>query len=175
MIIVKSGKVRAERQPLYVRLILTVLLLVLVISTQSQAASVKAAEFLVSLHDREGNQTMIYQSNLVPLIPNRVCYGWRIRLASDKGLIKFKEIFSLPTEPEFWGGENDEFSPNAIAKDRKTSVTERFAYVKDGWISHSWCVAKGDPEGKYTMEVYIEGEFAKRFDFEVRSVSSAIK
>ena len=153
---------------MYVRLILTVLLLLLAIFTKSQAASLEAAEFLVSLRDHEGNQAT-YQSNLVPLIPRLACYGWRIRLANAKGLIKFKEVFSLPTEPEFWGGENDEFNPSAIAKNRKSSVTEKFAHVRDGWISHSWCVAEGDPEGKYMMEVYIEGKFVKRFDFEVRA------
>ena len=137
---------------------------------QSQTVSIEAAEFLVFLNDGQGN-TQILQSDLVPLIPNLVCYGWRIRLAGAEGLVRFKEVFSLPTEPEVWGGENDEFSTSAIAKDRTTSVTERFAPLQDGWIDNSWCVADGDPKGWYSMEVHINGQFAKRFDFQVRDVS----
>ena len=137
----------------------------------AQSISIEAAEFLVFLNDSEGNQQSVFQSDLVPLIPNRVCYGWRIRLAGAERLVRFKEVFSLPAEPEFWGEENDEFSTSKISENRTISVTEMFIPMQDGWIDHNWCVADGDPIGKHSIEVHINGQFAKRFDFQVRDVS----
>jgi hypothetical protein len=157
------------------RVIVSILLAVLFSSSdavlaQSQKFSVEETEFLVFLFDAHGNEVVTHSNN-VPLIPNRACYGWRIQLAGVDGLIKFREVFTLPEEPNFWGGEINEYSPNAISKDRHTSVTEKFSILKNGWISNSWCVAEGDPEGKYSMDVYILGEFIKRFNFNVIKVS----
>jgi len=135
----------------------------------SQAISIEAAEFLVFLYDSEDNEQFVLQSDLVPLIPDRVCYGWRIRLAGSEGLVRFKEVFSLPAESEvFWAEEIDEFNTTVISKDRITAVTEMFITLRDGWIDNTWCVEDGDPEGKHSMEVHINGQFAKRFDFQVR-------
>lgn len=138
---------------------------------QKQEFSVLDKVFWISLVDRQGNE-FIYESNRVPLMPNRACYGWRIRLSEVKGVIRFKEIFSLPTQPDFWGGERNEYSPNTITKDRQTSVTEKFAAPDKGWISNSWCVAEGDPEGHYSMEVSINNKFIERFEFEVIKLPS---
>lgn len=138
-------------------------------SVQAQTVPVEGAEFVVFLSDGKGNE-FIYKSRIVPLIPDLSCYGWRLRLVGGKGLIKFKEILSLPTEPEYWSGEKDEFSTHEITDARRTSITEEFVTMKDGWIKNSWCVAPGDPEGEYSMEVYINGQFVKRFDFEVRNI-----
>ena len=135
---------------------------------QAETLKVEETEFLVTLSDRQGN-TVMFRSEIVPLIPYRSCYGWRVRLSGDESLVKFKEIFRLPAEPEIWSAENDEFSTSRIAKDRRTSITERFAVPDDGWIGNSWCVVEGDPEGTYSMDVYVNGEFVKAFDFEVRS------
>lgn len=157
-----------------VRLLLSGLFLLLAGPAPGRAASVVRAEFVVMLRDGAGNQAVV-QSNIVPLLPDRACYGWRIRLAGATGVVSFKEIFSIPAEPATWSGEKDEFSPNVIAKDRKTAVTEKFAMPLEGWISHSWCVAAGDPAGNYSMDVHIEGKFAKRFDFEVRRIPALEK
>ena len=137
-------------------------------TAQSQTISIETAEFLVFLYDSEDNEQFVFQSNLVPLIPDRVCYGWRIRLAGAEGLVRFKEVFSVPAEPESWGEENNEFNTTVIAKDRMTAVTEMFIPLQDDWIDNNWCIADGDAEGKHSMEVHINGQFAKRFDFQVR-------
>ncbi len=133
---------------------------------QPQQPSVVEAKFLVTLIDPEG-QRLVYESNEVPLEPYRACYGWFIRLAGVEGMVKLREVFSLPAEPEMWSGEEDKYSPNTIAKDRLKSVTEKFAVPEDGWVSNTWCVAEGDPEGRYSMEISIDGTFVERFDFDV--------
>lgn len=129
----------------------------------------ESAEFLVLLEDRQGNETLA-RTNVVPLIPGHACYGWRIRLSEELDLVHFREVFSLPEEPEFWTGEGDEFEPNEISSDRRISITEKFVTPKDRTISNSWCVVNGDPEGKHSMEVFIDGEFVKRFEFELKKV-----
>lgn len=140
-------------------------------SAQNKQFTVVDKQFLVSLVDNHG-KVFVHESNRVPLIPNRACYGWRIRLSGVEGIVRFREIFSLPTQPEYWGGEGNEFSPNKITKDRRTSVTEKFATPDEGWIGNSWCVAEGDPVGRYWMEVSINNVFVERFEFDVVKLSS---
>ena len=35
----------------------------------------------------------------------------------------------------------------------------------DGWFSHTWCVAEGDPAGAHSIELTIDGKSLTRFDF----------
>jgi hypothetical protein len=138
------------------------------------SAAIEEAEFLVLIRG-DNNDRRIFMSKIVPLVPDRVCYGWRIRLTGAKDIVKFKEVFSLPTEPRIWGGENDKYSTSSVEKNRKTTITEEFAPVRGGWISNMWCVANGDPEGQYSMDVHIDGVFLKRFDFELRTMPKMIQ
>ena len=47
--------------------------------------------------------------------------------------------------------------------------------MDDGWVYNTWCVAEGDPERDYSIDVYIIGQFIKRFDFEVRDMGLLTK
>lgn len=134
---------------------------------RSQAVRTESAEFVVFLTDGRGG-LQVLGSKIVPLVPNLACYGWRIRVLDIQGTVKMREVFTLPKEPDYWGGETDEFGTNRIVGDRRTSITERFEVLRDGWVANSWCVAEGDPEGRYTMEVFINDVFIERFDFLVR-------
>ena len=79
-----------------------------------------------------------FDATIVPLVPERVCYGWRIKVPSSIKLIKFREEFTLPTEPTRWSGENDEFATNKIIDKRRTSVTNRFITPDKGWVGNIW-------------------------------------
>ena len=135
----------------------------------AQAAVVQGTEFDVLMSDGQGNVQTV-QSNVVPLIPGTVCYGWRIRLGGGDKLLKITEIFALPAAPKIWSGEGDQFSPSKITKDRRTSVTTQFFPMHDGWFGHPWCVAPGDPVGAYTIEVYLGQQLLHEFDFTVEKV-----
>ena len=80
--------------------------------------------------------------------------------------------FTLPTEPKRWSGENNEFATNKIINKRRTSVTNRFVTPDKGWVENAWCVVKGDPEGDYSMKVYLNDQFIKKFDFKVRKLAT---
>ncbi len=142
-------------------------LLALLLAGPSRAAEGPAAEFFVMLRAPDGTKD-IHLGNRVPLIPGRACYGWRARVTGGAGQVAFREILSLPGDPPIRNGEDDQHGTTEKAKDRKKTVTERFVRPRDGWISNFWCVAKGDPEGTYAMEVFIAEQFVKRFDFDVR-------
>lgn len=131
--------------------------------------TVETAEFLVSIGDGEGRQRT-FDSTLVPYMPNRACFGWRIRLADAPPVIRYREVLRLPAAPEFWTGEDDEYSPHSFSADRTTAITEEFTAPDDGWIASSWCIAEGDPVGAHSIEVYIDGQLIRRFDFEVKKL-----
>ena len=144
------------------------------LSAPVQAFSVESTVFVVSVSDGQGNARS-FESNLVPYLPDRACFGWRIRLAEPPVLVRYREVLTLPEAPVFWSGENDAYSPHAFSADRTTATTEEFAAPDpEGWIASSWCLAEGDPTGPHSFDIYIEGELIKRFDFEVRKVEVRI-
>jgi len=109
-------------------------------------------------------------TTIVPLVPGSVCYGWRIKVSSSIKLVALREEFTLPAEPIWWSGENDEFTTNRVIDKRRTSVTNEFITPDEGWVENIWCVVEGDPEGNYFMKVYFNDQFIKKFEFEVRRV-----
>ena len=130
------------------------------------APVVQESEFLVYLI--EGNATSVVKTDIVPLIPNQVCFGWRLRLAGTGSVVKAVEELTLPEPPASWIGiDGDEYSPTRISPDRRTATTTSFYTLQDGWIEHSWCIAEGDPAGPHTIRILAEGEVLKRFDFTV--------
>ncbi len=141
-------------------------------SAEAPGFTVETAQFVVSVGDGAGG-LRTFDSDLVPYMPDRACFGWRIRLADAPPVIRYREVLKLPTAPEFWSGENDEYSPHSFSADRTTAITEEFTAPDDGWISSSWCIAEGDPTGAHSIEVYIEGQLIRHFDFEVKKLREA--
>ncbi|MEO3430138.1 hypothetical protein AAFN88_14855 [Pelagibius sp. CAU 1746] len=135
------------------------------------SAEVTEAEFLVSVSDGEGNLRSV-QADIVPYLPDRACFGWRLRLAGAPALVRYREVLKLPSAPDFWTGENDSYSPHRYSADRTTATTEEFAAPdKDGWISSRWCIAEGDPVGPHSIDVYVGDSHARHFAFEVKKLS----
>jgi hypothetical protein len=135
--------------------------------------AVETAEFLVVLTDGEGGRQAI-ASTLVPYLPNRACFGWRIRLAEAPAMVRLREVLQLPTAPAFWSGEDDAYSPHKYSADRTTATTEQFAAPKDGWIGSSWCIVEGDPVGAHSIEVFIDDRLIRHFDFEVKRPANGV-
>jgi len=135
---------------------------------QAAAATVEAAEFVVAITDDDGNARSI-EADIVPYLPGRACFGWQLRFADAPGVIQYREILKLPEAPAFWSGEGDSYSTHSYSADRTTATTEAFAAPDaEGWIYSSWCIAPGDPVGAHSIEVYIDDELVRRFDFEVK-------
>lgn len=98
-------------------------------------------------------------------VPKRIgtYYQWYIHICTDKEKVTWKEEFTLPEPPTSWAGEATK--EVIISSDRKTAITEKTVLTKDGWISHGWSVAKGDPAGTYNIKIFIEGKYVKEFLF----------
>ena len=145
------------------------------VSAHGNAAPLQIEEtkFFVQLFAPSDGSSVIsqeFETTVVPLVPHRSCYGWRIKVAPSITLIRFREEFTLPSAPKFWSDENNEFATNKIIDERRTSVTNRFITPDKGWVEHAWCVVEGDPEGEYSMKVHFNDQFIKQFVFEVRKL-----
>lgn len=123
------------------------------------------AEFGLFNVSPQGKQTFV-PATVVPMAPGQA-YGWIIQLHTDKEKIRWLEEFTLPTQPSTWG-ENDPQVTRSVSNNGRTSITEREVAPDQSLIYHSWAVAPGDPKGKYTIRVFIEGSLAKKFEFEVK-------
>lgn len=145
--------------------------LVLLLAPGAAAAfSIATAEFVVLVSDGRGNQRSVV-ADVVPYLPERACFGWRVRLAEPPALVRYREVLQLPEAPEFWSDEGDAYSPHVFSADRTRATTEEFVVPdENGWVSNTWCIADGDPLGPHSIDLSVEGEAVKRFDFEVKRV-----
>ena len=141
--------------------------------SSAQTPAMSDSEFLVSVTDADG-VAHVKPSNVVPLIPDRACYAWRLQLGQGDKLVSATEVFTLPAEPKQWGGiDGDEYSSSKISGDRKVSETTLFYKPKDGWISHGWCVADGDPTGPYSIKVLVGDRLIHEFQFRVENAPAS--
>lgn len=105
-------------------------------------------------------------STSVPLWPGQ-SYGWIIRVRTEKAKIKSGEEFTLPAKPQTWGV-NEPVGTRSVSEDGRTSVIEREVSADQGLILNTWFVAPGDPKGRYSIRVFIEGYLAKTFEFQAQ-------
>jgi hypothetical protein len=93
-------------------------------------------------------------------------FGWVIQLDTKRDVVKWREELRLPSAPQTW--QADESSgKHTVSADRKTSILERETRVENGMIFNFWQVSPGDPKGRYTMRVMLEGMLVSSFEFDV--------
>lgn len=133
---------------------------------KSAEVTVNNAFFFVKVNSPDGQSKTIISNN-VPYVPDHVCYGWIVHLAGDDRLVKFTEIYTSSAAPKFWSGENNLYGAQETSADRKSTRTEKFITTYKGWIENSWCVDRGDPLGAHKMEVHVDGQHVKTFNFQM--------
>ena len=106
-------------------------------------------------------------SRTIPLVENQM-YGWIIVLKTTKTRIKWREEFTLPSPPATWD-DTESHTRQSISEDGRVSVTELDVEPEDGFISHIWTVAPGDPSGRYVIRVIIENALERVFEFDMLS------
>ena len=72
------------------------------VSAHGNAAPLQIEEtkFFVQLFAPSDGSSVIsqeFETTVVPLVPHRSCYGWRIKVAPSITLIRFREEFTLPS------------------------------------------------------------------------------
>jgi hypothetical protein len=105
----------------------------------------------------------------VPLLPGNVCYTWWMRLAAGDAPQSAEERLILPEPLADWGdaATNPDDGVEISADGKMATSTFVPAPDADGWFSKGWCAAEGDPLGPHKIEVSLDGELLRTFDFEV--------
>jgi hypothetical protein len=93
-------------------------------------------------------------------------FGWVIQLDTQRDLVKWREELRLPSSPQTWQAD-EQSGKHTLSADRKTSILEREAKVENGVIFNFWSISPGDPKGRYTMRVMLEGMLVSTFEFDV--------
>jgi hypothetical protein len=114
----------------------------------------------VSITGEDGKQRH-YETNAIPLLFNRACFGWRMYLGGPNRVVSLKEVLttSQPAEQVIAGPETE------VSADKTRATTRMFETVQDGVLQRSWCIIPGDPPGTYTYDITIDGEPRGEFVF----------
>jgi hypothetical protein len=114
----------------------------------------------VSITGDDGKQRH-YETNAIPLLFNRACFGWRMYLGGPNRVVSLTEVLttSQPAEQVIAGPETE------VSADKTQATTRMRELVQDGVLQRSWCIIPGDPSGTYTYNISIDGEPRGEFVF----------
>jgi hypothetical protein len=134
-------------------------------TAQTPAADTPTAKPLrsipyVSITGDDGRQRH-YETNAIPLLFNRACFGWRMYLGGPNRTVTLTEVLttSKPAEQVIAGPETE------VNADKTKATTRMREVVQDGVLQRSWCIIPGDPPGTYTYDISIDGEPRGEFVF----------
>mgnify|MGYP007051658508 CR=1 FL=1 len=105
---------------------------------------------------------------IVPNLPDAACYYWYLRVdPATRDAVTLIETLTLPEPLAAWQGYvNDPASTTQIKPDAQGAATTLTATPdQDGWVSHGWCVAEGDPNGPHNITVTLDGAEVGNWDF----------
>ncbi len=114
----------------------------------------------VSITGDDGKQRN-YETNAIPLLYNRACFGWRMYLGGPNRTVALTEVLttSKPAEQVIAGPETE------VSADKTKATTRMREVVQDGVLQRSWCIIPGDPPGTYTYDITIDGQPRGEFVF----------
>jgi hypothetical protein len=118
---------------------------------------------------RDGTSTSSSEP-VVPYLPDAACYYWFAKFdAATTGEVTLIETLTLPEPLAAWKDYvNDPAAATQINADAQGAVTTlKTTPDGEGWVSHGWCVAEGDPLGAHNMTVTFEGTETGSWDFAV--------
>lgn len=139
----------------------------------SASSAASAAEVINSTFQSEfthNGQTYTFSDLVVPNLPDASCYYWYLKFdPATKAEVTLVETLTLPEPLAAWVDYvNDPASTTQINADAMSAVTTVTQTPnEDGWISHGWCVAAGDPNGAHSISVTFEGTQVGNWDFSV--------
>lgn len=80
-------------------------------------------------------------------------YGWMMSLHTGRDRVRVREELTLPAPPISWGRAATD--PRAtLSEDRRRAVVEEETTYDR--VQRSWSIDHGDPEGVYTLRLYVE-------------------
>ena len=144
-----------------------VALLALPLSAPARGVELVDSVFQVSF--RYAGESFRFSETSVPLLPANACYDWYVRVSEPSATLAGVERLVLPVPLPDWGAlATNPDDGIEIIENGEVAVTSFTPEVDtEGWFSHGWCVAVGDPLGPHRFEVSVDGMLLAIFDFEV--------
>ncbi|PSJ40610.1 hypothetical protein [Allosphingosinicella deserti] len=131
--------------------------------SDASAIRVLGADFFASDSEHPGSAPV--STRQIAHRPGSSCYEWVVRVMPVARSVTVREVFRLPSAAPQWGVDP---ARTQVSDDGRESVTEIAEDLSDGMISNGWCVAEGDPVGRYRISVFDGDRLIQRFDFEVQ-------
>ncbi len=91
-------------------------------------------------------------------------HSWIIEVKPAAHARKIREVYTLPA-PATWGA--SETKGNRVSADRKSCVNRGTLAAGQKYMFNTWGMSAGDPTGAYRIDVYIDDELVKTFQFDV--------
>ena len=130
------------------------------------AQTVTETDFVLTITKGDGSEVR-ESTTLIPLLAG-ACYNWWLKLGKTKGDVEVTEVFTLPSEPAGWGTVNDTM---VVSEDNLTATsTMSLTPDEQGWVTHGWCVADGDPTGDHHITVKAGDRVLGEFPFQVEDM-----
>ena len=96
----------------------------------------------------------------IPRVPG-VTIGWLLFFEGQDRVVRWRERFTLSSAPANTGGAL-QVEPNVLVRNGTTRLV-------GGSFGQTWTLDSGDPIGRQTIEVYVDGVLVKTFTFFVRA------
>jgi hypothetical protein len=110
---------------------------------------------------KQDKSTRYYETNAIPLLINKACFGWRMWLGGPDRVVNMVEVLqtSQPAKDVIAGPETE------VNAEKTRATTRMRETVREGFMQRSWCIIEGDPPGTYTYHITIDGEPRGEFVF----------
>lgn len=125
---------------------------------------IRGARFLSEMTGDDG-RTITTETTTIPYRVASSCYRWVLEVEPRQSDRTLSEVLVLPTAPAEWGIEPGDRT--IVDPSRRLASTEISVAMSDTVISNAWCVAPGDPQGRYSVAVFDGRLLLHEFDFTV--------
>ena len=99
----------------------------------------------------------------VPLTEGQA-YGWVMKLHTNRSSVRWRERLHIPEgKPNRSARAANPRTPAALPRDE--------TLAREGVVGHFWRVARGDPRGAYSIELFVEGTLVQEFGFTMDEAS----
>lgn len=111
-------------------------------------------------HAQPGEEPEVWRTNVVPLWPNEVCFGWTIDVRGPDRMVDLTEILTLSSPSTNWG-----HGPETVVENGNKATTKIKVKVEGNRLSRAWCIVEGDPPGQYRYDIFIDGNHRAEFTY----------
>ncbi|MGE0660731.1 MAG: hypothetical protein AB7F36_01120 [Reyranellaceae bacterium] len=107
-----------------------------------------------------GGEPEIWRTNVVPLWPNEVCFGWTVAVDGPDRMADLTEVLTLSSPSTNWG-----HGPETVVENGNKATTKLRVLIEGSTLSRAWCIVAGDPPGRYSYDIYIDGRHRAQFTY----------